>query len=180
MRDGKDPDPERRQGELAVDRGLRGGRRLPGAAQGADGDDARTTVIEEVKKSGLRGRGGAGFPTGLKWSFMPKEKAKPHYLLVNADESEPGTFKDRLLMEHDPHLVIEGMHDRRPTRSSADICFIYIRGEFVHPARRCWSGRSPRPTPRATPARTSWAAAGTASWWCTAARAPTSAARRRR
>ena len=87
-------------------------------------------VVEEVKKSGLRGRGGAGFPTGLKWSFMPPKGDKPHYLLCNADESEPGTFKDRLLMEEDPHLVLEGcmagayaMH--------ADACYIYIRGEFV-------------------------------------------------
>ena len=65
-------------------------------------------IIEQVKASGLRGRGGAGFPTGLKWSFMPKQKVKPHYLLLNADESEPGTFKDRLLLERDPHLVLEG------------------------------------------------------------------------
>ncbi len=92
-------------------------------------------ITEQVKKSGLRGRGGAGFPTGLKWSFMPKEKSKPHYLLVNADESEPGTFKDRLLMEEDPHLVVEGsmlsdyaMHD--------DACYIYIRGEFVYGTRQ--------------------------------------------
>ena len=66
-------------------------------------------IIGEVKKSGLRGRGGAGFPTGLKWSFMPKEvKDRPHYLVVNADESEPGTCKDRDIMRHDPHLLIEG------------------------------------------------------------------------
>ena len=90
-------------------------------------------VTEQVKKSGLRGRGGAGFPCGLKWSFMPKEKNKPHYLLVNADESEPGTFKDRLLMELDPHLVIEGsMLSAYAIR--ADVCYIYIRGEFVRPA----------------------------------------------
>jgi len=92
-------------------------------------------VTAEVKKSGLRGRGGAGFPTGLKWSFMPQDKTRPHYLLNNADESEPGTFKDRLLMEHDPHLVVEStmisayaMH--------ADIAFIYIRGEYVLAANR--------------------------------------------
>jgi NADH-quinone oxidoreductase subunit F len=91
-------------------------------------------VTAVVKRSGLRGRGGAGFPTGLKWSFMPKEKGKPHYLLLNADESEPGTFKDRLLMEKDPHLVIEGcMCSAYAMR--ADVCYIYIRGEFTHPAR---------------------------------------------
>ncbi|KIQ53425.1 NADH dehydrogenase, partial [Meiothermus taiwanensis] len=66
-------------------------------------------VIEEVKKSGLRGRGGAGFPTGLKWSFMPRNTGKQHYIVCNADESEPGSFKDRYLMEDDPHQLIEGM-----------------------------------------------------------------------
>ena len=91
-------------------------------------------LIELVKKSGLRGRGGAGFFTGLKWSFMPKEKTKPHYLLNNADESEPGTFKDRLLMEHDPHLVLESTL-LAGYAMQADACFIYIRGEYVHAAR---------------------------------------------
>ena len=66
-------------------------------------------VIEEVKKSGLRGRGGAGFPTGMKWSFIPKSNDKPKYLCVNADEGEPGTFKDRLILERDPHALIEGI-----------------------------------------------------------------------
>ena len=65
-------------------------------------------VIDIVKESGLRGRGGAGFPTGLKWSFMPKQKPKPHYLCVNADESEPGTFKDREIMRWTPHALLEG------------------------------------------------------------------------
>ena len=87
-------------------------------------------VVEEVKKSGLRGRGGAGFPTGLKWSFMPKEKTKQHYMLCNADESEPGTFKDRLLMEQDPHLMLEGCMIGAYAML-ADACYIYIRGEYV-------------------------------------------------
>jgi NADH-quinone oxidoreductase subunit F len=65
-------------------------------------------VVEEVKKSGLRGRGGAGFPTGMKWSFLAKPEGVPRYLVCNADESEPGTFKDRYLMEKIPHLLIEG------------------------------------------------------------------------
>ena len=65
-------------------------------------------VIEVVKASGLRGRGGAGFPAGLKWSFIPQDLDKPTYLVCNADESEPGTFKDRILMESDPHQLIEG------------------------------------------------------------------------
>ncbi len=87
-------------------------------------------LVEEVKKSGLRGRGGAGFPTGLKWTFMPKETVRPRYLVVNADESEPGTFKDRLLMERDPHLVLEGALCSA-WAIKASIVFIYIRGEFV-------------------------------------------------
>ena len=66
-------------------------------------------VVEEVKKSGLRGRGGAGFPTGMKWSFIDKKTPNPHYLVCNADESEPGTFKDRYLMQHIPHALVEGM-----------------------------------------------------------------------
>src|SRR3990172_2179024 len=71
-------------------------------------DKGHDWIIGEVKASGLRGRGGAGFPTGLKWSFMPKHDARPSYLVVNADESEPGSCKDREIMRHDPHLLIEG------------------------------------------------------------------------
>ena len=92
-------------------------------------------VIEEVKKSFLRGRGGAGFPTGFKWSFIPKEKTKPHYLICNADEGEPGTFKDRVIMEHDPLLLIEGM-TIAGYALQADMGFIYIRGEFKHIAQK--------------------------------------------
>src|SRR5260370_7173796 len=66
-------------------------------------------IINEIKNSGLRGRGGAGFSTGMKWSFVPKQSAKPKYVLCNGDESEPGTCKDRLIFEHDPHAVIEGV-----------------------------------------------------------------------
>ena len=86
-------------------------------------------VIEEVKASGLRGRGGAGFPTGVKWSFMPKEPTKPHYLCCNADESEPGTFKDRELIRWDPHQLIEGcLIGAFAIR--AQHAYIYCRGEF--------------------------------------------------
>ncbi len=92
-------------------------------------------VIEIVKKSGLRGRGGAGFPTGLKWSFVPKDSPKPKYLCVNADESEPGTFKDREIMEKDPHLMIEGSIIASYA-IQAEICFVYIRGEFTLAGRR--------------------------------------------
>ncbi len=89
-------------------------------------------VIEEVKASGLRGRGGAGFPTGLKWSFMPKGDGKPHYLVCNADESEPGTFKDREIMRWTPHDLIEGCAIAAYA-IGAETCYIYIRGEFTEP-----------------------------------------------
>lgn len=88
-------------------------------------------IIEEVKKSGLRGRGGAGFPTGMKWGFIPKNSPKPKYLCCNADESEPGTCKDRVLMERDPHGVIEGMAISA-FAIGCHLMFIYIRGEFGH------------------------------------------------
>jgi NADH-quinone oxidoreductase subunit F len=91
-------------------------------------------VIEQVKASGLRGRGGAGFPTGLKWSFMPKGDGKPHYLVCNADESEPGTFKDRELMRWTPHQLVEGCAIAAHA-IGAERCYIYIRGEFTEPLR---------------------------------------------
>jgi NADH-quinone oxidoreductase subunit F len=87
------------------------------------------TIIEEVKKSNLRGRGGAGFPTGLKWSFVPKDSPKARYVICNADESEPGTCKDRPLMEMDPHQLIEGMIIAGRA-IGAHLGFIYIRGEY--------------------------------------------------
>ena len=87
-------------------------------------------VVEEVKKSGLRGRGGAGFPTGMKWSFLAKGTGKPSYLVCNADESEPGTFKDRYLMEHTPHSLIEGMITSSYALG-ANTSYIYMRGEFA-------------------------------------------------
>ena len=89
-------------------------------------------VTAEVKNSGLRGRGGAGFPTGVKWGFVPRNTGKPVYLLNNADESEPGTFKDRLLLERDPHLCIEGMMIAAWALGSPWSC-VYIRGEYGFP-----------------------------------------------
>ncbi len=89
-------------------------------------------IIEELKNSGLRGRGGAGFPTGLKWSFMPKEKKKPHYLCVNADESEPGTFKDREIIRWTPHQLLEGTAIAMRA-IQAEVGYIYVRGEFTEP-----------------------------------------------
>jgi len=91
-------------------------------------------LIDEVKASGLRGRGGAGFPTGMKWSFVPKDSPKPRYVVCNADESEPGTFKDRLLIEKDPHAIIEGTLIAAYA-IQAHIAFIYIRGELVFGAK---------------------------------------------
>ena len=88
-------------------------------------------VVEEVKTSGLRGRGGAGFPAGMKWSFIDKKSGKPRHLVCNADESEPGTFKDRYLMEFIPHLLIEGMITSSYALG-ANLSFIYIRGEFMY------------------------------------------------
>src|SRR6195952_20518 len=87
-------------------------------------------VVEEVKKSGLRGRGGAGFPTGMKWSFLAKPEGVARYLVCNADESEPGTFKDRYLMTHIPHLLIEGMIVASYALG-ANVSFIYVRGEMM-------------------------------------------------
>jgi NADH-quinone oxidoreductase subunit F len=87
-------------------------------------------ILEEVKTSGLRGRGGAGFPTGLKWSFLAKPEGVPRHLLCNADESEPGTFKDRYLMEKIPHLLIEGMI-ASSYALGANSSYIYIRGEYM-------------------------------------------------
>ena len=90
---------------------------------------SHTEVVNEVKASGLRGRGGAGFPTGMKWSFMPQTPNKAHYLLCNADESEPGTFKDRELIRWTPHQLIEGCLIGAHAIQSKH-CYIYIRGEF--------------------------------------------------
>jgi len=95
----------------------------------------RDWLVEEVKASGLRGRGGAGFPTGMKWGFMPKDSSpknsdKPHYLVVNADEGEPGTCKDRDIIRHEPHKLIEGCV-LACAAMGANTCYIYIRGEFA-------------------------------------------------
>src|SRR6476620_5578866 len=91
---------------------------------------APADVVEEVKKSGLRGRGGAGFPTGMKWSFLAKPEGVPRYLVCNADESEPGTFKDRYLMTHIPHALIEGMIVASYALG-ANTSYIYVRGEMM-------------------------------------------------
>ncbi len=91
----------------------------------------RNWIVEQMKASGLRGRGGAGFPTGLKWSFMPIESdGRPSYLVINADESEPGTCKDREIMRHDPHTLIEGCLIAS-FAMGANCCYIYIRGEYI-------------------------------------------------
>ncbi|AKJ00643.1 NADH-quinone oxidoreductase F subunit [Archangium gephyra] len=96
---------------------------------------APAQIIDEVKKSNLRGRGGAGFPTGLKWSFVPKDSPKPKYLAVNGDESEPGTFKDRYILEHDPHMMLEGIAIASYALG-VHTCYVYLRGEFKFQAER--------------------------------------------
>ena len=109
-------------------------------------------IVEEVKKSGLRGRGGAGFPAGMKWSFIAKPEGVPRHLVCNADESEPGTFKDRYLMEFLPHLLIEGLLISSFALGSNDT-YIYIRGEYawvadileeaiVEATKNCWLGKN--------------------------------------
>src|SRR6266581_6447485 len=115
--------------------------RLAGARRRGDWDGTREIILKgrdwivnEVKESGLRGRGGAGFPTGLKWSFMPKQSDRPCYLVVNADESEPGTCKDRDIMRHDPHKLIEGCLVAS-FAMGAHAAYIYIRGEFYNEGR---------------------------------------------
>jgi NADH-quinone oxidoreductase subunit F len=108
----------------------RGGYKAVDKALGMSRDD----IIEVVKDSGLRGRGGAGFPTGLKWSFMPKDGDRPNYLACNADESEPGTFKDREIMRWTPHQLIEGIIIAGYAIRS-EHAYIYIRGEFVDVVR---------------------------------------------
>ena len=95
----------------------------------------RAGIVDEVKKSGLRGRGGAGFPVGTKWAFIPAEVSGPVYLVVNADESEPGTCKDRDIMRHDPQLLIEGCLVACFAIASHK-CFIYVRGEFIRERER--------------------------------------------
>ncbi len=112
---------------------------LSGAKKRGDWDNTKSIlalghdeIIEQMKASGLRGRGGAGFPTGVKWSFMPKEVSnRPHYLVVNADESEPGTCKDRDILRNEPHKLIEGCLIAG-FAMRAHVAYIYIRGEFVN------------------------------------------------
>lgn len=95
-------------------------------------------IIDEMKASGLRGRGGAGFPTGMKWSFMPKESdGRPHYLVVNADESEPGTCKDRDILRHEPHKLLEGCLIAG-FAMGAHTAYIYVRGEYYNENSAMW------------------------------------------
>jgi NADH-quinone oxidoreductase subunit F len=116
--------------------------RLAGARRRGDWDGTkdlilkgRDWIVEQVKESGLRGRGGAGFPTGLKWSFMPKQSDRPTYLVVNADESEPGTCKDRDILRNDPQKLVEGAL-LASVGMGVHHCYIYIRGEFYNEAQR--------------------------------------------
>src|SRR6201987_3056410 len=116
------------QGDWGLD-----GARARGAWDGTKAilEKGRDAIVNEVPTSGQRGRGGAGFPTGLKWSFMPKQSdGRPSYLVVNADESEPGTCKDREIMRHDPHLLVEGCLIAG-CAMGAPACYVCVRGEFI-------------------------------------------------
>lgn len=104
------------------------------ALEKALGEYQPDELVELVKKSGLRGRGGAGFPTGLKWSFLAKND-KTRYLCCNCDESEPGTFKDRMLMEKNPHQLVEGVI-LTSYACRVSVAFIYVRGELAHAGRQ--------------------------------------------
>jgi len=106
-----------------------------GALQGALKSFSPEDLIDVIKQSNLRGRGGAGFPTGLKWSFIPKQSNRAKWLLCNADEGEPGTFKDRVIMEQTPHLLLEGMALACYAIES-HVAYIYIRGEYTLAAKR--------------------------------------------
>ena len=122
-------------------------------SMGADG------IVNEVKNSGLRGRGGAGFSTGLKWSFVPKQAPKPKYVLCNGDESEPGTCKDRLIFEHDPHAVIEGVMIAGLAVGSKT-GYIYVRGEYRYLSGNCAEGDCRRLRARVSGQEHFWQRAG--------------------
>ena len=136
-------------------------------------------VIEEVKKSGLRGRGGAGFPTGMKWGFVPRDSARPKYLICNADESEPGTFKDREIIHVDPHMLIEGIVISCYA-IGANVAYIYIRGEFYGETVMLQTAIDEAAAAGFIGTDGCSAAASTSRFTSTAAREPTSAARRPR
>src|SRR3954463_6734418 len=125
-----DPDPAKRKIHWYDDYVATGGYVALRKALEMKPDDIIKTVID----SGLRGRGGAGFSAGQKWSFLPKEKEGKHYLAVNAEESEPGTFKDRYLIDYDPHLLLEGICIAA-IATQCDVAYIYIRGEYHRQAK---------------------------------------------
>src|SRR5579863_10318136 len=125
-----DPDPAKRKLHWYDDYVATGGYTQLKKALDMKADE----IIKIVTDSGLRGRGGAGFSAGQKWSFIPKEKKGPHYLAVNADESEPGTFKDRYLIDYDPHLMLEGIAICA-LATQVDVAYIFIRGEYHRQAK---------------------------------------------
>ena len=134
-------------------------------------------IREDVKISGLRGRGGAGFSCGLKWSFVDRKSGKPIYLICNADESEPGTFKDRQIMYKDPHQLIEGMIISC-FANDVHLAYIYIRGEMPDGAKILNRGAGGSPREKFPRQKHSAAAATIWRFTSIAARAPTSAARK--
>ena len=155
----------KRGGYVALEKALRHGR--------------RPTSSTIVKDSGLRGRGGAGFPTGMKWSFMKPGDGKPHYLCCNADESEPGTFKDREIMRWTPHALVEGCAIGAYA-IGAETAYIYIRGEFTEPLERDGARGARRRTPPGILGTNAMGTGKTVDVYVHRAPARTSAARRRR
>jgi len=115
----------------------------------------REQIIDAVKASGLRGRGGAGFPTGTKWSFMPRNSPVQKYLVCNSDESEPGTCHDRDILRYNPHALIEGLAIAGYATNST-VAYNYIRGEFLASRCRASRRRSRKPMPPDSSARTCW------------------------
>jgi NADP-reducing hydrogenase subunit HndC len=101
-------------------------------------------VIDEIKRAGLKGRGGAGFPTALKWGFVAKAQGKQKYVICNADESEPGTFKDRLILEGDPHRILEAMAIAGYAVGATE-AYLYVRGEYMPGARALAAGHRAGP-----------------------------------
>jgi len=135
-------------------------------------------IVQMVRDSGLRGRGGAGFPTGVKWSFMKPGDGRAHYLCCNADESEPGTFKDREIMRWTPHALVEGCAIGAYA-IGAETAYVYIRGEFTEPLQRMTDAVREAYAEGDPRERTHWAPANGSTCTCTKARARISAAKKR-
>ena len=177
-RDGAAAAAPRRGRRPVLDRRLPGARRLRGAAAGARAW-ARRRRSREITDAKLLGRGGAAFPTGVKWKAVAEQPVHPHYFICNADESEPGTFKDRVVMEHDPFAVIEALTIAGIT-TGCEQGYLYIRGEYPLATERLEHAIDGSPAPRVPGRRRHGPRRRRSTSSCGGAPAPTSAARRRR